>query len=50
MLQEAENFVNIGHFEEAFEKFMALESGTCDATYLRPCQMALANQLKNTTH
>ena len=50
MLQEAENLVNIGRFEEAFDKFMALESGTCDATYLRPCQRALANQLKNTTH
>ena len=49
MLQEAENLVNIGHFEEAFDKFMALESGTYDATYLRPCQMALANQLKKTT-
>jgi len=46
MLQEAENLVNMGHFEEAFDKFMALESGTYDATYLRPCQMALANQLK----
>lgn len=40
MLQEAENLVNIGHFEEA------LESGTFGATYLRPCQLALANQLK----
>jgi hypothetical protein len=46
MLQEAENLLKIGHFEEAFELFMALESGTYDATYLRPCQMALANQLK----
>jgi hypothetical protein len=24
MLQEAENLVNIDHFEEAFDKFMAL--------------------------
>jgi len=46
MLEEAENLVKIGHFEEAFELFMALESGTYDATYLRPCHMALANQLK----
>jgi hypothetical protein len=46
MLQEAENLLKIGHFEEAFNLFMALESGTYDATYLRPCQMALANQLK----
>jgi hypothetical protein len=46
MLEEAENLVKIGHFEEAFELFMALESGIYDATYLRPCQMALANQLK----
>ena len=46
LLQEAENLVNIGHFEEAFDKFMALESGAYGATYLRACQMALANQLK----
>jgi len=46
MLEEAENLVKIDHFEGAFELFMALESGTYDATYLRPCQMALANQLK----
>ncbi|MCF8196995.1 MAG: hypothetical protein K9J38_13425 [Polynucleobacter sp.] len=46
LLQEAENLVNLGHFEDAFEKFMALESGTYDAKYLRPGQMALANQLK----
>ena len=48
MLLEAENLVNIGHFEEAFDKFMALESGTYGATYLRACQMALSNQLKKT--
>jgi len=46
MQQEAENLLKIGHVEEAFDRFMALESGTYDATYLRPCQMALANQLK----
>jgi hypothetical protein len=46
MQQEAENLLKVGHIEEAFDKFMALESGTYDATYLRPCQMALANLLK----
>ena len=30
MLEEAENLVKIGHFEEAFELFIALESGTYD--------------------
>ena len=45
ILEEAENLVKIGHFEEAFDKFMALESGVYDANFLRPCQMALANQL-----
>ena len=47
MLQEVENLVNISYLKDAFDKFMTLESGTYDATYLRPCQMALANQLKN---
>jgi len=46
MLQEAENLAKLGHFDQAFENFMALESGTYEATYLRPCQMALSNQLK----
>jgi len=45
MLQEAENLIRVGHFDEAFDLFMALESGVYDATFLRPCQMALANQL-----
>ena len=46
MIEEAENHVKIGHYEEAFDRFMALESGSYDATYLRPCQMALADQLR----
>lgn len=46
MIQEAENLVKIGRFDEAFEKFMAVESGGYEASFLRPCQMALANQLQ----
>ena len=30
MLQEAKNLPKIGHLEEAFELFIALESGTYD--------------------
>ena len=45
MQQEAENLLRVGHYEEAFDIFMALESGTYEATFLRPCQMALSNQL-----
>lgn len=46
MIQEAENLLNLGHFEEAFERFMALETGAYEVSYLRPCQMALSNLLK----
>ena len=46
MIEEAENLVRYGRYAEAFDKFMALENGTYDAVYLRPCQMAMADQLK----
>jgi len=46
LIEEAENLARLGRFEEAFDKFMALERGAYEATFLRPCQMALANQLK----
>ena len=46
LTEEAENLARLGRFEEAFDKFMALERGAYEATFLRPCQMALANQLK----
>lgn len=45
MQQEAENLIATGHFDEAFDIFMALESGAYETTFLRPCQMALSNQL-----
>ncbi len=46
MIQEAENLLSLGRFEDAFNSFMALENGAYEASFLRPCQMALANQLK----
>ena len=46
LIEEAENLIRLARFEEAFDKFMALESGAYEANFLRPCQMALANQLK----
>ena len=46
MIEEAENLCKLGHFKEAFEIFMALENGAYEATFLRPCQMALKSQLK----
>ena len=46
LIEEAENLARLGRFEEAFDKFMALERGAYEATFLRPSQMALANQLK----
>ena len=45
ILEEGENLVRIGHYEEAFERFMSLERGVYEASYLRPCQMAMADQL-----
>ena len=46
MVEEAENLVRYGRYAEAFDKFMALENGNYDAAYLRPCQMAMADQLQ----
>jgi hypothetical protein len=46
MIEEAENLVRLGRYAEAFDRFIAIERGAYEATYLRPCQMALANQLE----
>ena len=42
---EAERYLKLGLYPQAFEAFMALESGSYECTYLIPCKMALNNQL-----
>ena len=41
----AEQFLNLGLYPQAFEAFMSLEVGALNPTFLQPCKMALANQL-----
>lgn len=41
----AEQFLKLGLYPQAFEAFMSLEVGALDPTFLKPCMMALANQL-----
>jgi TPR repeat protein len=41
----AEQFLKLGLYPQAFEAFMSLEVGGLDPTFLKPCMMALANQL-----
>jgi hypothetical protein len=42
---QAEHFLKLGLYPQAFEAFMSLEVGALDPTFLKPCMMALANQL-----
>lgn len=42
---QAEQFLKLGLYPQAFEAFMSLEVGALDPTFLKPCMMALANQL-----
>jgi TPR repeat protein len=42
---EAERFLILGLYPQAFEAYMALEVGSKERNYLMPCQMALKNQL-----
>ena len=42
---EAERFLKLGLYPQAFEAFMALEVGSYECSYLMPCKMALDNQL-----
>jgi TPR repeat protein len=42
---EAERFLKLGLYPQAFEAFMALEAGSYECTYLMPCKMALDNRL-----
>ena len=41
----AEQFLKLGLYPQAFEAFMSLEVGAYEPTFLQPCKMALANQL-----
>ena len=42
---QAEEFLKLGLYPQAFEAFMSLEVGALDPSFLKPCMMALANQL-----
>lgn len=42
---EAERFLILGLYPQAFEAFMSLEAGSYERNYLMPCKMALKNQL-----
>ena len=42
---QAEQFLKLGLYPQAFEAFMSLEVGSLDPTFLKPCMMALGNQL-----
>lgn len=44
---EAEHYLKLGLYPQAFEAFMALESGSYECTYLMPCKMAMNNQLSD---
>ncbi len=45
---EAERFLELRLYPQAFEAFMTLEAGSEERSYLMPCQMALKNQLTPT--
>jgi len=42
---QADHFLKLGLYPQAFESFMSLEVGALDPTFLQPCKMALTNQL-----
>ncbi|QWD64674.1 hypothetical protein [Polynucleobacter sp. MWH-UH2A] len=42
---QAEQYLKLGLYPQAFEAFMALEVGNIDCTFLAPCKMALNGQL-----
>ena len=42
---EAQRFLILGLYPQAFEAFMSLEAGSYERHYLMPCKMALKNQL-----
>jgi hypothetical protein len=42
---QAEQYLKLGLYPQAFEAFMALEVGSVECTFLKPCMMALDGQL-----
>ena len=42
---QAEQYLKLGLYPQAFEAFMALEVGSAECTFLKPCTMALNGQL-----
>ena len=42
---QAEEYLKLGLYPQAFEAFMALEVGSLECTFLKPCMMALDGQL-----
>ena len=42
---QAEQYLKLGLYPQAFEMFMALEVGNFECTFLKPCMMAMAGQL-----
>ena len=42
---QAEQYLKLGLYPQAFEAFMALEVGSLECTFLKPCMMAMDGQL-----
>ncbi|QWD59701.1 hypothetical protein [Polynucleobacter sp. MWH-UH35A] len=42
---QAEQYLKLGLYPQAFEAFMALEVGSFECTFLKPCMMAMDGQL-----
>ncbi|WP_216186057.1 hypothetical protein [Polynucleobacter sp. MWH-HuK1] len=42
---QAEHYLKLGLYPQAFEAFMALEVGSFECTFLKPCMMAMDGQL-----
>lgn len=42
---QAEQYLKLGLYPQAFEMFMSLEVGNFECTFLKPCTMAMAGQL-----
>jgi hypothetical protein len=45
---QAEQYLKLGLYPQAFEAFIALEVGNIECTFLKPCMMALDGQLNQT--
>jgi len=42
---QAEQFLKLGLYPQAFEAFMVLEVGSVECTFLKPCMMAMDGHL-----